>query len=58
MILFRYEKIAAPVQKIDMCISIVMRFEGEYWAVFNRKAREMVGKRRCKDGDGTFVPSS
>ena len=34
------------------------RFEGEYWAVFNRKTRKMVGKRWCKDGDGTFVPGS
>jgi len=33
-------------------------FEGEYWAVFNRKTRKMGGNRRCKDGGGTFVPSS
>jgi len=33
-------------------------FEGEYWAVFNRKTREMGGNRRCKDGGGTFVSSS
>ena len=33
-------------------------FKGEYWTVFNRKTREMGGSRRCKDGGGTFVPSS
>ena len=33
-------------------------FEGEYPLVFNRETREMGGKRRRKDDDGTFVPSS
>ena len=30
-------------------------FEGEYWAVFNRKTREIGGNRRYKDGGETFV---
>ena len=33
-------------------------FEGEYWAIFNRKTRETGGNRRYKDGGETFVPSS
>jgi|GEM_PF-4034622 len=33
-------------------------FEDEYWAVFNRKTREMGGNNRHKSDSDTFVPSS